>query len=271
MIKRPHFFKFRTLALIILMIVALPLISGCQEKKKAVDPTAGRPVMRILFVGNDFTFMNNMYYMVQAFADSDPNAHFKIEVGLHAMQDASLSQIWNNPATKDVLVSKKWDYVIVQPHYMWASSDGSVYLTRKALSVWTSQITAIGAQPVLFMTWPMEASHSAYSDPKYTNLKNYKNTHRLIRGYSKALADKYGMLLVPIGDYWMYAINEEPGINLYNPDRVTPTLDASYLTALVIYKQLVDNTLDDIGYIPEGMTPETKATLISIASKKIQN
>lgn len=226
--------------------------------------------MRILFVGNDYTMGNYMPYMLQGFADSDPSAHFKIEIGMHALPDASLAQLWNYPGTRDVLTSSKWDYVVIQPHNMWASSDGTVYLTRKAISVWGSQVRALGAQPVLFMTWPLEPSHSAYTDPKQANLKNYKNMHRLIRGYSKSLSEKYGMVTVPVGDYWMYAMQTKPTIPLYNPDRSTPTLEGSFLTALVFYRKLIDGTLDDIEYIQEGMDPTMKNNLVSIASAKLE-
>ena len=160
------------------------------------------------------------------------------------------------------------------------------------------------------MNWPLEKGNLKYSDINQPNLKNYKNMHRLNRGYSKAVAKKSDMLLLPIGDYWMYANNK--GINLYSTgdeytppvkdgdtlssqlattfsgftkkkpkaqsekdqERLTgnspPSIKGSYLNALIIYKMLVDNTLNDITYAPEGMTPETKAKLISIASSKIK-
>ena len=267
--KKQTYLRKLNILKLILVFSSLALLTGCIEDK-APQAQDTRPTMRILFVGNDYTLSNYMIYMVQAFAKNDPSSSFQLEVTAHAAPGVSLAQLWNNPATKDVLTNTTWDYVVLQPHNMWASSDGSVYLTRQAISVWSSQVKALGAQPVLFMTWPLEASHSSYTNPDLPKLKNYKNMHRLIKGYSKALSNKYGMFTVPVGDYWMYAITGNSKLKFYAPDRSTPTLEGSYLTALVFYKMLIDSTLDDIAYLPEGMTPETQAELISIASTKLE-
>lgn len=258
-----------TITAFLFMLCSVLVISGCKEEK-APDMTAGRPTMNILFVGNDLTYLHNMPYMVQLLAQTDPTAHFKIDLQMHVAQGASLAQLWNNPTTRDVLTSKPWDYIIIQPHHMWATTEGSVYLTRQSLSAWSSQIKNLKAKPVLFMTWPLESSHSAYSDPNNPALKNYKNMHRLIRGYSKAMAKEMGMLIVPVGDYWMASSMSAPQVTVYNPDRFSPTLAGAYLSALVFYKTLVNSSLENVAYVPDGVSPEDRAALIDVASKKIK-
>ncbi len=258
------------LATLLLAVCSLFLLAGCQQEEQAPDMTAGRPTLNILFVGNESTFLNHMPYMVQLMAQTDPTAHFKIDLQMHVTQSASLAQLWHNPATRDILTSKSWDYIIIQPHNMWAATEGSVYLTRKSISAWSSQIKQVKAQPVLFMTWPLEPSHSAYTDPNNPALKNYKNMHRLIRGYSKALAQEMDLIVSPIGDYWMAASMTAPEIELYSPDRSSPSLAGSYFTALVLYKTLVNISLDNVTYIPEGITPEAKDKMINIVSRKIK-
>jgi len=135
-----------TVLTLLFMLCSVLVISGCKEEK-APDMTVGRPTMNILFVGNDLTYMHNMPYMVQLLAQTDPSAHFKIDLQMHVALGASLAQLWNNPTTRDVLTSKPWDYVIIQPHHMWAATEGSVYLTRQSLSAWSSQIKNIKASP----------------------------------------------------------------------------------------------------------------------------
>ncbi len=262
-------YKLNIFITMLFMVIATILLGACQkDKEKPKDMTQGRPVLNILFIGNEYTISNYMPYMLKTFAESDPTSHFKVEVEVHAANNTSLSQLWNMPGTRDILTSKKWDYVVIQPTSMWASSDGSVHITRKAISVWSSQIKSLGSQPVLFETWPLEMTHPNYASPKYIKLKNYKNMFKRIKGYSKALSEKYKLLLAPVGSYWMSAIHKKTGIKLYGVDRSSPTINGSFLTALVLYKTLVDNTLDDIGYIPEGMTQEDKNKLIKIVSKK---
>lgn len=308
-----------------LLLAAIIFVGGCQEdetSKAAAQAAAAeaaaqskKPVMRILFVGNDYTSSHNMPYILQSLAQNDPSAHFSVEVGVHALPDTSLAQLWKDPNRANVMAQSHWDYVILQPHHMWASSEGSVYLTQKSINAWKRLISEIDAMPVFFMTWPLEKNNLKYADINQPNLKNYRNMHRLIRGYSKAIAKKSNMLLLPIGDYWMHANNK--GVNLYlsgNPDApqtksisegmadsltnsfnhaitphsnntsntlaakdfgkvegsALPSIEGSYLNALIIYKMLVDSSINDIEYIPAGITPETKTKLLSIASSKIK-
>ncbi len=267
---KTRFFQLRAFKIILLSLMIIPLITACKEEEKAPDITAGRPELNILFIGNEYTLSNYMPYMLQTFADSDPTAHFKVSIDVHAAHSVSLSQLWNMAGTRDILTSKKWDYIVIQPTSMWAASDGSVHITRKSISAWSSQIKSLGAVPVLFETWPLEMTHPAYANPKYKKLKNYKNMFKRIKGYSKAMEEKYSLIPAPIGSYWMETIHAKNGIKLYAADRSSPTVEGSFLTALVLYKTLVDNTLEDIGYIPEGMSPEDKAKLIKIVSKKIK-
>ncbi len=263
----------RTLAVLCLMAFLSPVLSGCKQEQQtpaapAIDDK--RPVMRIGFVGNEYTQDNNMIYMVQLLAESDPSSNFQVKVDALSLVDASLAQLWKN-INKDVLFKPdSWDYVVLQPHSMWASTEGHVYLSRKSITAWSRFVSRINAHPVLFMTWPLEKHNSTYGDIKYiTTLKNYRNMHRLIRGHSKAISKKNGLLIAPIGDYWMQSMAIAPDLNLYNTTGSSPSIEGSYLTALIIYKTLVDGTLNDVTYIPQGMSEETKDLLISIASTKI--
>lgn len=259
----------QALAIFLLSLSTLAL-GACNDKEPEADLTAGRPVMRVLFVGNEHTLLHHMPYMLQLLAENDPTASFKVEIGVHAAPKASLAQLWNNPNTKVVMHEKKWDYVVIQPQHLWASSEGSVFLTRKAISVWSNAILAIGAQPVIMTTWAPHVTHSIYGTPKYLNLKNPKNMNRITRGYTKAIAEKYGLLVVPVGDYWTYATTEVPDIALHDVDGSSPTLHGAYLTALVLYKTLVDKSIHDSSYDGGGIQQETRDKIISIVSKNFK-
>jgi hypothetical protein len=255
------------------MVSLSPLLSACKQEQQASAALATedkRPIMRIAFVGNEYTQDNNMINIIQLLAQNDPTSHFQVQVNAITMLDASLATLWGNANKKEILKPESWDYIVLQPHSMWAATEGHVYLTQKSISVWSRFASNIQAQPVLFMTWPLERNNSTYTAIEHaTTLKNYKHMHRLIHGYSKAISKKEAMLLVPIGDYWMQAMALAPSINLYNENGSSPSLEGSYLTALIIYKTLVNGSLDDITYFPEGMSEETKDLLISIASIKI--
>ena len=265
------------MALIILCLTVASLaVSGCKQQAQQSTPEQTqkdeRPIMRIAFVGNEYSSTNNMANMVQLLAQSDPSSHFNVEIGTYFKAEANLAHLIKTPAVKTLFPQNKWDYVVLQPHSLWAATEGHVYSSQKSISVWARYLHGVRAQPVLFMTWPLERHHSTYADLKYmSSLKNYKNMHRMIRGYSKAMSKNNDMLIAPVGDYWMIAMEAAPGLAIYGDDGSLPTVAGSYLTALVIYKTLIDSTIDDITYIPEGMDEATQKALVAIASKKIEN
>jgi hypothetical protein len=263
----------KTLTTLFLMIFLLPILSGCKQEQQAPAPVKDdRPVMRIAFVGNEYTANNNMIYMLQLMAQNDPSSHFQLQVDSVVAPDASLATLWRMEKKNIVLKPESWDYVILQPHSMWASTEGAVYISQKTIATWAHFVRNIQAQPVLLTIWPLASRNPNYGNIKYTStLKSPINMFRLIRGYSKATSKKLDLLQVPVGDYWMQSMNVAPALNLYDSTESFPSLEGSYLTALIIYKTLVDNTLSDITYIPQGMDEATKDLLISIASTKIAN
>ena len=263
--------SYKTLAVLFFMAFALPFLSACKQEQQASQVKEDkRPVMRIAFVGDDFIRTSNLPYMIQLLAKDDPSSHFQLQVTSHTMVDASLAQLWKIDTKKTIFTPDSWDYVVLQPHSLWAATEGHVYLSQQSISVWARYVNSIQAQPVLFMTWPLDRNNTTYGDRKYAStLKNYKNMHRLIHGYSKAIAKKNDIMLTPIGDYWMHAMAIAPDIKLYSDNGYSPTIEGTYLTALIIYKTLVNGSLDKIVYMPQGMGQDTKDMLIAIASTKI--
>ena len=265
--------SYKTLAVLLLIAFALPFLSACKQEQAAPPPPVKsdkRPVMRIAFVGDEFIKTSNLTHMVQLLAQNDPSSHFQVKTAAHTMVDASLAQLWKNENKRNVFTSESWDYVVLQPHSLWAATEGHVYLSQQSISAWSRYVNSIQAQPVLFMTWPLDKNNTTYGDIKYAStLKNYKNMHRLIHGYSKAITKKNGMMLTPVGDYWMHAMAIAPGIKLYSDNGYSPTIEGTYLTALIIYKTLVNGSLTNIVYMPQGITQDTKDLLIAIASTKI--
>src|SRR4051812_32486983 len=79
---------------------------------------AAQDSTRILFIGNSFTYYNNMPLIVKAFADS---AALPVVTGMHAPGGVSVGDIsqgsmahMNNPVLYNLIRSKKWDFVVIQ-------------------------------------------------------------------------------------------------------------------------------------------------------------
>lgn len=72
------------------------------------------------------------------------------------------------------------------------------------------------------------------------------------------------MVLIPVGDYWTYAIDHYPSLQLYDKDGTHPSPKGSFLMALVLYKMLVDSTVNDIIYWPPFIKSHDKEHMLEL-------
>lgn len=99
--------------------------------------------------------------------------------------------------------------------------------SRVNLWEWTAQfaerIRAVGAEPALYTVWPPKERLAFFGD--------------VIESYRLAAEDVNGIEL-PAGGAWREAWERDPNLALYAGDNFHPTLEGSYLAALVIYAGL---------------------------------
>jgi len=99
--------------------------------------------------------------------------------------------------------------------------------SRVNLRDWTrrfaERIRAVGAEPALFTVWPPGDRRAFFGD--------------VIESYRLATQDVRGVLL-PVGQAWLDAWARDAGLPLYGPDDFHPSVEGTYLAALVIYARL---------------------------------
>ena len=104
--------------------------------------------MRILMLGNSFTFANNM---------PDKLAHLTgAQVIQHTRGGARLAEQLNpktkmGDLTQSALQNEKWDYVILQEMSNGPITSKDSFL--KSVGILCNNIRANGATPVLYATW----------------------------------------------------------------------------------------------------------------------
>ena len=113
-----------------------------------------RPGLRVLFVGNSFTFRNSLPALVHELAAGDPGAPpiFSVE---YAAGGWSLRQADKDGGLDKLLREIHWDVVVLQekswllslPEARWRRE---TYPAARALD---EKIAEAGARTVLFMTW----------------------------------------------------------------------------------------------------------------------
>jgi hypothetical protein len=193
-----------------------------------------RPGIRVLFVGNSFTFKNSLPTLVHELAAGDPGATpiFSVE---YAAGGWSLHQANKDEGLDKLLYEVHWDVVVLQekswvlslPEEQWGRE------TYPAARDLHDKISAAGARTVLFMTWGYVRG-DRWHEPHdtYTAMQM-----RLTDGYS-ALGAELGTQIAPAGLAWAEALRREPSLHLWAGDGQHPGRLGSYLAACVFYAML---------------------------------
>jgi hypothetical protein len=193
-----------------------------------------RAGMRVLFVGNSFTFKNSLPAIVHDLAAGDPGATpiFSVE---YAAGGWSLHQANKDGGLDKLLHEVHWDVVVLQekswvlslPEERWRRE------TYPAARDLHDKISAVGARTVLFMTWGY-ARGDRWHEPHDTYAAMQA---RLAYGYSK-LGAELGAQVAPAGLAWAEALRREPSLDLWAGDGQHPGRLGSYLAACAFYAML---------------------------------
>lgn len=190
-----------------------------------------RPGLRVLFVGNSFTFKNSLPALVHDLAAGDPGATPILSIE-YAAPGWSLQQANEDDGLAKLLQEVHWDVVVLQekswllsfPEERWRRE------TYPAARDLHEKIAAAGARTVLFMTWGyVRGDRGDVPHDTYAAMQT-----RLADGYSK-LGAELGAQVAPAGLAWAEALRRDPGLDLWASDGRHPGRLGSYLAACVFY------------------------------------
>jgi hypothetical protein len=180
---------------------------------------ADREKLRVLFVGNSLTYVNDVPAIVTAIADADGRKQISYQTV--AFPDFSLEDHWNQGDAIKAIATGHWDFVVLQqgPSALPESRVLLLEYTRR----FSATIRRAGARPALYMVWPSSDRQGDFD--------------RVSESYALASKEVDG-LLFPVGDAWRAVWRHNAALALYSADGLHPTVIGSYLAALVIYESL---------------------------------
>jgi hypothetical protein len=201
-----------------LIVLLLPGCLGTTEPTQ--QDLEGKAVF---FVGNSLTYYNDMPFMIAAFAEAEGQE--RLVIGSLLIPDYSLEDLWRDGRAQDQLLQGGWDVVVLQ------QGPSSTIENQAHLQEWSGRwadlANSVGARPALYMVWPESSRQEAFDDVS----QSYRD--------AAAAADA---LLFPVGEAWRAAWRMDPSAPLYGPDGFHPSIEGSYLAALVMYQQLYDRS-----------------------------
>jgi len=232
----------------LLFLLICPVIINCQDSAK------------VLFIGNSYTYYNNMPNLISGIANSKGDFFQSIS---QAPGGASFYDHASNPTTFLKINNDSWDYVVLQGQSQEISFSNSQvntqslpYIKQISDSIYTNNPPS---KILMYMTWGRENG-----DPQWPPISTFDEMNgRLRLGYLR-MADSVGALVSPVGSAWKYVRDNNPGINLYDADGSHPSLQGSYLAACVFYAAIYRKS--PLGSPAIGNISQSNANILQAAA-----
>ncbi len=178
--------------------------------------------MRILFLGNSFTFFNDLPQLVASLLNAEVGRSLRGGAYLYQHLDPA-DELYTQ--TNQLLTEDKWDYVVLQDQSQGPITHLAQF--REAVASLCPKIKASGAKPLLYETWAYREGSNTLAS---TGLTFDAMQQALTDGYAAAARD-FGALVAPVGQAFCKARRHT---DLYCEDDYHPSAEGSRIAAQVI-------------------------------------
>ena len=255
------------------LIIAIALI-GNMGQFQATSQTLPKIKMhqtqpdsvRILWIGNSFTYFNDVPQMVE---DMGKLNGIPISTTRVLKGGEKFSGHLQNPELHKQLEKGGWDYVVMQEF-----SSGPAYSTKyvsENIMPYAAEIDSLAKQyspeveTVYYMTWGHKNGNVIQTDYPLDDTYDLMQD-RIFTTYTD-MAYENGGTVSPVGVAWRNTRKEHPEIELYIEDDYHPSLAGSYLAANTLFA-----TMAGSGFLPlsvKGLDSEVADILYQEAIKSI--
>jgi len=216
--------------------------------------------VRVLFVGNSYTFYNAMPEQVVALAK---------EAGLALHQEqvveggANVELHWKDTGARQRIEQGGFSHVVLQDQ-----SGGPLHDRHRFERFMPRLISAAqdsGATVLLYQTWARARGHEAYGHG-WTGGSRAAMTQRVRDAY-RNMAQQCGATVAPVGDAWQLALEHDPALILHDTDLHHASPLGSHLAALVFYSVLCDRDPRVMAWTPENVDEDAASKLRQAAAE----
>lgn len=191
--------------------------------------------LRILWIGNSFTFVNDLPSMLQKIASSQ-----KVNVSCTRFLKSGerLKGHLTNPQLINALKKGGWDYIIVQEQSsITAVSTASVQKNVYPYAHTINSLAIAGspnAHVIFYMTWGHKYGNIRQIED-YPLDDNYIGMQERVKTSYIEMTHDNNAWCAPVGMAWKTVRSEKPALRLYKQDCYHPSVAGSYLSANVIF------------------------------------
>ncbi|MBX7079215.1 MAG: hypothetical protein K1X88_08535 [Nannocystaceae bacterium] len=237
-----------------------PVTSTGDATGAAQTSTSGAPEpepTRVLFIGNSYTFVNDLPGMIEGVAEG---AGQPLDTAMVAVGGARLSDHVVNPDVADAL-DQGWDVVVIQGQSVEPVVDHDGFVQAAVeLSAMVSS-TNPAAALLLYETWARRAGDPLLDD---LGMTAEQMQAALTAGYADAAAATMGAV-APVGQTWALALADAPQIGLFASDGSHPSRAGTYLASCVFFRALTGADAAILETPVDGLDDADADTIESIA------
>lgn len=245
----------KTMAALTFFLCSASLLSAEEE-----TPAAPESPTTILFIGNSFTYYNNLDKTVEDMLNvsGTPTQATRVAPGgwrFHQHFKDAVPEKWTKPGAATLLKSQKWDYVVMQEYSSGAVVDYKTFIEYGQKLAELARANSPDVKIILYETWGRcdgmlegfgddEARRAEVIDAwtKRYSAPNDATTERLrygLRGGYLDLQKKIDSLLAPVGDAFAVVGDR---VNLFCDEGKNtpyhPNPWGTYLAGCVFYKTI---------------------------------
>jgi len=224
-----HLLRNGLLVLISLILAGAALFGAIRYLDASCNPLSRLPCTRVLFVGNSYTYVNDLPTVFRHLARA---AGENIETAMVASGGETLAEHVSSSDALATLDGSKWQFVVLQEQSEIPAIESfrqtEFYPAARSL---VAASRAIGATPVLLETWAHQSGWPDYG------LGYGSMQAALDQGYS-TIAGQLGVELAPAGRAWQTALRLDPSLSLWQADGSHPTPAGTYLAACVLFTRV---------------------------------
>ena len=235
-----------------IICIAFLFCSGIALGQQAVAPAH----FRVLFIGNSYTYFNNLPEMFAKLAESGKRG--PVDVEMVAPGGYRLKDHWEKGKAREVLHDGKWDYVVLQDQSTLGVTywvEGKAHVTSDVIFhpyalMWAEEVRKAGATPTFFLTW---AGKDTPEDQPALN-----------DAYTRAAKESQSRV-APVGVAWQQVRQQNPALSLFYVGRGShPSVEGSYLAACALYATIFESS-------PVGLPGKIDGHPVNLDTEKVES
>lgn len=190
---------------------------------------------RVLFIGNSYTYVNNLPQMVKDVASSvgDTLLFDSYAIGGYRLQDHA-----NDATALNLIAAGNWDFVVLQeqsqmPSFPLSQVQSDVFPFAKKLDS-LIHVANSCTETIFYMTWGRK-NGDAGNCPGWPPVCTYLGMDSLLRERYMMMANDNQSNVAPVGPVWRYLRTNNSSIELYQSDESHPSTAGTYAAACSFY------------------------------------